>query len=371
MSIMFGGDFYIKSGLNFDKIASDGVKEFISTPTHVVLNLEAAITTSENKSYKTGPCLKIHPFDFDNFNGNNISFVLANNHILDFGDIGAEDTLRKLDSRGLNHAGLLRTSNPIDGSMILLDDNKKIAIYNICENEWSSISIGNIFANGFDEIKCFNDIRSLKENADHVIVVFHGGDEFRNVPSPLMKKRLRFLVDVGADAVISHHTHRISGYEVYNKKPIFYGLGNFYFPYKFFDSDWCHGMTVTFDFSGGDINFQLNFVVFSGDGSSFNLVSSEREHMLLSSLDKINSRICDDEYLSENWLEYSRSIFNSNINFILVPRLFNRILSRILPGRKLYKNSVLLRLLNFIRCESHRDIIEAGIKEIVVKQSGR
>jgi len=35
------------------------------------------------------------------------------------------------------------------------------------------------------------------------------------------------MVDAGADAVVGHHTHIISGFEKYKDKPIFYSLGNF------------------------------------------------------------------------------------------------------------------------------------------------
>ena len=34
---------------------------------------------------------------------------------------------------------------------------------------------------------------------------------------------------VGADAVVNHHQHCYSGYEVYKDKPVFYGLGNLLF----------------------------------------------------------------------------------------------------------------------------------------------
>lgn len=40
-----------------------------------------------------------------------------------------------------------------------------------------------------------------------------------------MKELYRFLVDCGADAVINHHQHCFSGYEIYNEKPIFMDSG--------------------------------------------------------------------------------------------------------------------------------------------------
>lgn len=57
----------------------------------------------------------------------------------------------------------------------------------------------------------------------------------------------RFFIDAGADAVINHHQHCISGYEHYQGKPIFYGIGNFFFPpiFKHTPKSWNEGYMVT------------------------------------------------------------------------------------------------------------------------------
>ena len=65
------------------------------------------------------------------------------------------------------------------------------------------------------------------------------------------------MVDLGADAVLSHHTHAFSGYEIYNTKPIFYGLGNFLYdwPGKI-NGKWNTGYTVKLLLSGS-VNFEI------------------------------------------------------------------------------------------------------------------
>jgi poly-gamma-glutamate capsule biosynthesis protein CapA/YwtB (metallophosphatase superfamily) len=40
---------------------------------------------------------------------------------------------------------------------------------------------------------------------------------------------LRYMIDLGADFIYSSHSHIIQPHEIYKKKYIFYGLGNFYF----------------------------------------------------------------------------------------------------------------------------------------------
>src|SRR5690606_3657601 len=80
-----------------------------------------------------------------------------------------------------------------------------------------------------NQIQVNNIIRTAKEQCDHLIILSHGGIEFMDVPLPEWRDRYRELIDLGADAVIGTHPHVPQGIEIYNKKPIFYSLGNFYF----------------------------------------------------------------------------------------------------------------------------------------------
>lgn len=80
-----------------------------------------------------------------------------------------------------------------------------------------------------DIVQTDEDIVQAKQRGDIVLLILHGGVEHYQLPTPRMRKWYRHFVDMGADAVINHHQHCISGYEVYKGKPIFYGLGNFCF----------------------------------------------------------------------------------------------------------------------------------------------
>ena len=104
-----------------------------------------------------------------------------------------------------------------------------IFIFNFCENEWSIAESDNPGANPMDIIDNANQIKYARELADYVIVIVHGGHEYYNLPSPRMQKQYRFYADQGADIVVGHHTHCISGNEVYKGVPIYYSLGNFIF----------------------------------------------------------------------------------------------------------------------------------------------
>lgn len=63
-----------------------------------------------------------------------------------------------------------------------------------------------------------------------IVTVFHWNYEFEIYPQPADRQFAKTLIDLGVDAVIGHHAHVIQGFEFHNGRPIFYGLGNFYFP---------------------------------------------------------------------------------------------------------------------------------------------
>src|SRR5690606_19979832 len=56
-----------------------------------------------------------------------------------------------------------------------------------------------------------------------------------------LRTLFQFLIDVGADAVISHHPHVPGPYELYKGKPIVYSLGNLIFDTQKPPPEWDQG----------------------------------------------------------------------------------------------------------------------------------
>ena len=73
----------------------------------------------------------------------------------------------------------------------------------------------NIGANPIDIIDNAAQIKKAKKECDFVIVIAHGGHEYYNLPSPRMQKLYRFFAENGADIVIGHHTHCVSGHAIH------------------------------------------------------------------------------------------------------------------------------------------------------------
>lgn len=74
-----------------------------------------------------------------------------------------------------------------------------------------------------------DDVRTLRTQADLVILSCHWGVSSKDEPVDYQKEIAHAAIDAGADMVFGHHPHVVQGAEIYRGKPVFYSLGNFVF----------------------------------------------------------------------------------------------------------------------------------------------
>jgi poly-gamma-glutamate synthesis protein (capsule biosynthesis protein) len=74
-------------------------------------------------------------------------------------------------------------------------------------------------------------IRQGKQTSDFAIATIHTHEpgNYSDAPPDFLQVLAREAIDNGADAFIGHGPHQLRGIEIYNGKPIFYSLGNFFF----------------------------------------------------------------------------------------------------------------------------------------------
>ena len=139
--------------------------------------------------------------------------ALENNHVMDFGQTGYDDTIAALDAAGIVHAS--------EDSMGVFEvDGFSIALlaYQTFNNAYERLS---------EEMP--QDVAAAKAAHDVVIVSFHWGNELDYAPHERQIALGRLAVDSGADLVLGHHSHRVNPIECYKGKYIVYSLGNFVF----------------------------------------------------------------------------------------------------------------------------------------------
>ena len=324
-----------------------------------IVDLECPLIEEGTPILKSGPHLIASPKAIGLLKYGNIGLVaMANNHIRDYGSEGLLKTMELNHENKIATVGAGKNLEEARKPFLTNIKGKQIAILNITENEWSNTH-GNVpGANPLDLIDNQADIMQARQNADVIVVIFHGGNEFYELPSPGLKKVLHFLADAGASAIISHHTHVSSGYEVYNSVPIFYSTGNFCYdtvnaPFE----DWYYGYAVKL-IIGKKIDFEIIPFVQNLSEPGIRKLNDKEKGLFLQRLNRLKKIISDDRLLESRFNEYcDRNAFRYDLLF---EPYRNKYLA-FLRKRKLIPSFVSKRkkrlFLNIIRCEAHRDMI--------------
>lgn len=365
MKILVAGDFCDKLNVS-QKIKEkayssmfDGVRDLVSSVDYSIVNFEFPVVLTEGAPIKKcGPNLKgqqqsIEAIQYVGFN----CCTLANNHILDQGEQCGLDTKRLLEEVGIDTVGF--GSNEYDAKEILYKEieNAKLAIVNCCEHEFSIATPTTAGANALNPIQQYYSIREAKTNADYVLVIVHGGHEHFQLPSIRMKETYRFFIDAGADAVVNHHQHCYSGYEIYNGKPIFYGLGNFLFDrLNVQNSLWNYGYMVSLTFAKEKVSFELHPYSQCNPMPSVKLLDDNESNLFYQEVNKLNEIILDDEKHKKAVTDYYRKSARWTIS-LMEPykwKVFSKLFYMgFLPS--FMKGDKVNVLLNHLECESHRD----------------
>ena len=156
--------------------------------------------------------------------------TLGNNHILDAGTSGLDETMEHLDDAGIAHAGagmdLAEARKPmvfdLGGTKVGVLSYLDVPSYGWAWATQTAPGTAPLLQNVMEE-----DIKRLRPRVDLIFVMPHWGKEYIATPEPRQVDLAHAALDAGADLVIGGHAHWPKGIEVYEGKPIFYGVGNF------------------------------------------------------------------------------------------------------------------------------------------------
>jgi len=366
--LLFCGDLVITDKLESKDLLDVDLIKIFKEADFKFVNLEAPVTKSTTKILKTGPHLRSNKEStlqvLQSLEVNVLT--LANNHILDHDEKGVYDTLAFCKDFNFQNVGAGMNLKEASKTLYLDSKDGKIAVINFAENEWSNATAISAGANPMDLIKNAYQITEARSNANYVFVIVHGGHEYYNLPSPRMQSQYRFYADQGADMVIGHHTHCISGNEVYNGVPIYYSLGNFLFTGQKTFKDWYIGLVLKVDIIEGKLSPQLHPVKQEEITGKLNLLQSEDTHIIFERIKYLNAIILNESNLNFEWDNFVNKRYNGYLNY-WSPISF--ISNRYVRGffRKLglsgSSSKGMAIKLNLLRCEAHSDLSKHVIKK--------
>jgi poly-gamma-glutamate capsule biosynthesis protein CapA/YwtB (metallophosphatase superfamily) len=331
-------------------------------------NFEAPLQGKGQPIKKAGPHVNQHPEAANYVEREGFNLVtLANNHIYDFGADALAATISSFSKVTTVGAG-----NSFDEAYAL----KKLSIHGItvgflsfCEAEFGALTVNSINKAGYAWIN-HPGVNSLiiesRKSVDVLIIQTHAGVEQIDIPLPEWRERYKELIRLGADAVIGSHPHVPQGWEIYNDRPIFYSLGNFYFDMASDHPLWNTGLAVSLAFD--DAKF-TGFTVIPIKKSAGKIELNE-DKFFAQHLDNINKQLQEPVYsktvndtVSSLWEKYYRSYYDMSLQGIhaRVPltKAFKTFVKRLFFKNKIELNSALL--LHNIRIESHRWVVERAL----------
>jgi poly-gamma-glutamate synthesis protein (capsule biosynthesis protein) len=241
VTLAFGGDVHFE-GVIRGRLTSDPETTFgpiasvLRRADLAMVNLETAITirgTPQSKSFT----FRAPASAFRALKGAGVDVAtMANNHGMDFGSVGLQDSLEAADDADFPVVGIGRDADEafrpyrvtingqriaIIGATQVLDDNLAAA--------WTAGDGKPGLASAYKVDRLLEAVRSARRVADTVIVDLHWGRELEHCPIERQRELAPKLVEAGADVVVGSHAHVLLGGGYLGPAYVHYGLGNFVF----------------------------------------------------------------------------------------------------------------------------------------------
>ncbi|MFG2194280.1 CapA family protein [Streptomyces sp. NPDC048639] len=210
-----------------------------------VVNLETSITQSDDFApgkqvhYRLNPanlpCLTVARPDV---------CVLANNHVLDFGVTGLEETLDALAGAGLRAVGAGRNADEAHRPAVVgTAGGGRVLVFSFgmpssgVPRRWAATAdrpgVGFVPApSSADAAQVADRVRQVKRPGDIVIASVHWGPNWGYGVSRDEARFAHALIDGGVDVVHGHSSHHPRPVEVYHDRLVLYGCGDFIDDYE-------------------------------------------------------------------------------------------------------------------------------------------
>lgn len=273
-----------------------------------IINLETSITRSDEHdpkgiNYRMSPenagCLAAAGID---------CCVLANNHVLDWGESGLLDTLRSLDCLRIAHSGAGRDhAEAAEPAIIDVFGRGRVIVLALASmtsgvpHRWAATHGRpgvNLLADLSDATvaRVVDEIARVRRPGDVTVASIHWGPNWGyDIPDEQVRFARALIDRAGVSVVHGHSSHHAKGIEVYRNRLILYGCGDFLNDYE--------GITGYEAFRG-----DLSLMYFADlDPASGELVALDMVPLQIRRFQLIHASPADAQWLADSLNQASRA----------------------------------------------------------------
>jgi poly-gamma-glutamate capsule biosynthesis protein CapA/YwtB (metallophosphatase superfamily) len=210
-----------------------------------IINLETSVTRHSRPEPK-GINYRMSPENFSCIKAAEISCcVLANNHVLDWGETGLIETLQTINAAGIATPGAGRDVAEATAPAVLAASGQNRILVYACAFADSGVPRTWLAGTNRPGVNLMPDfsveairrvaaqVQSAKQAGDIVIASIHwGGNWGYAIPSSHRRFAHALIDEAGVDLVHAHSSHHPKAIEVHRGRLILYGCGDFITDYE-------------------------------------------------------------------------------------------------------------------------------------------
>jgi poly-gamma-glutamate synthesis protein (capsule biosynthesis protein) len=241
VTFAFAGDIHFEGALGA-KLQADPthllapVAPVLSSVDLAVVNLETAITSRGTKVPKLFN-FRAPPQALVALAAAGIKTAsLANNHGLDYGPVGLQDTLAAEQATGFPLIGVGANAAQAYAPYRATIKGERVSVLAATQviddpliASWTATDAQPGLASAKNVPRLVAAVRAARADSDLVVVFLHWGLEGTACPTVDQQQLAHQLAAAGADIIVGSHTHRVEGAGRLGAAFVDYGLGNFVF----------------------------------------------------------------------------------------------------------------------------------------------
>ena len=236
---------------------------------------------------------------------------LANNHVLDGGQVAMFHTRQAIERRGIATGGVGATQEEARRMRVVRAGGLSFGFLCYCEDSNYSLGTRGACHAYYRPADVLADVAYNRRGVDVLVVSIHADLEFMPTPSLPRRQAFRQIAAAGAAIVLGHHPHVPQGVELVDGSLIAYSLGNFYFAAhtdKYMKDNGphtAHSFLLLAEVGRGGVESfrRVPFAIRQPPQQRPAPLRGKQKAELLAYFDRLDAMVRDDQAVRRNWRE--------------------------------------------------------------------